>query len=190
MRKMTKIFNAMVLSLGLGSLAGCAQTVEWKEDVKLLDGRVVTVTQKKWCRGGDYNDKVKATCLARDAVVTMRFAEFSDKEITWHERLDPMIINVYEGKLYIVGVPPTTVEFRYYGAVNPPYYGFVWSGVKWELMPFQSIPVAIYNRNMLIGSIPETRTDHVSLEQKRIESIGGYMAPQFRIDPLYERQAH
>lgn len=191
MREITKVLNAMFLSFGLVSLAGCAQTVEWEEDVKLLDGQVVTVTQKKWCGGGDYNAKVMASCLARDAVVTMRFAEFSDEDIIWHERLNPMVINIYEGKLYIVGVPHTTVEFRYYGAVNPPYYGFVWGRGKWERIPFHSIPIAIYNRNMLIGSIPLTRTDHVSLEQKQLQSIGGgFIAPQFRIDPEYRRQPH
>lgn len=74
----------------LFSLTGCTQTVEWKEDVRLLDGRVITVTQKKRCRGGDYTARTHATCLASDAWVTLTLPEMSAHEIVWHESLDPM----------------------------------------------------------------------------------------------------
>jgi hypothetical protein len=149
------------------SLSACAETLKWKEDVRMLDGRVIVVTQEKRCGGGDYKAKTDATCLAREAWVTINLPEISNKEIVWHESLDPMSINVYEGKLYIVGRPPTSFEFRKYGAVNPPYIGFVWSGGDWQRIPFSSIPKAIYDGNMLIESIPKTRTDHVSLDQKK-----------------------
>ncbi|MGB9110787.1 MAG: hypothetical protein WCC39_19025, partial [Telluria sp.] len=132
------------------SLSACADTVKWKEDVRMLDGRVIVVTQEKRCSGGDYKAKTDATCLAREAWVTVNLPEIDSKEIVWHESLDPMVINVYEGKLYIVGSPPTSVEFRKYGAVNPPYVGFVWNSGAWQRIPFSSIPKAIYDGNMLI----------------------------------------
>lgn len=165
------------------SVAGCAQTVEWREDVRFLDGQVVTVTQKRRCEGGDVNAKTDATCLARDAWVTMRLPELSGSEIVWHESLNPMVINVFEGALYIVGTPPTSVEFRKYGAVNPPYYGFVWKGGEWTRIPFSIIPTALYQGNMLIESIPKTRTDHVTLELKKSETGCCYRSQQRRIDP-------
>ena len=172
------------------SLSGCAQTVEWKEDVRLLDGRVVTVVQKKLCKGGDYAATVEATCLARDAWVRIEIPEINDHEILWHENLNPMVINIFKGRLYIVGTPPTSVEFRKYGAVNPPYYGFTWEGGNWKHIPFAEIPNEIYEGNMLIESIPKTRATHVTLEQKKIETGCCYRSPQRRIDPNRKSSAH
>jgi hypothetical protein len=171
-------------------LSACGSTVEWKEDVRLLDGRIITVTQKKRCEGGDYRAKTDATCLAREAWVTINFPEFSEKDIVWHESLDPMIINVYQGKLYIVGTPPTTLEFRKYGALNPPYYGFIWDGNIWRRIPFSSIPKAIYDGNMLIESIPKTRTSHVGLYQKASENDCCYRQVERQIDPQHRTSAY
>jgi hypothetical protein len=164
--------------------------VKWKEDVRLLDGRVIVVTQEKRCEGGDYTAKTNASCLAREAWVTISLPEFSDKNIVWHENLNPMVINVYRGKLYIVGSPPTTREFRKYGAVNPPYIGFVWGQDAWKRISFADIPEAIYDGNMLIRNIPKTRTDHVSLEQKKTETSCCFNQPQLRIDPAYKISAY
>lgn len=171
-------------------LTGCTQTVEWKEDVRLFDGRVITVTQKKRCGGGDYSARARANCLANDAWVTLTLAELSAHQIVWHESLDPMVINIFEGRLYIVGVPPTGVEFRKYGAMNPPYYGFEWSEEKWRRIAFNKIPVAIYDANMIIGSIPETRTPHGILERKNLEMDGDYMRFQRRIDSIMKTFAY
>lgn len=33
-------------------LTGCSNVVEWREEVKLSDGRTVVVTQKRRCEGG------------------------------------------------------------------------------------------------------------------------------------------
>jgi len=183
---------AVTLSCGtLFTMSGCAQTVQWKEDVQFLDGRVMAIVQKKWCRGGDYTANTGATCLAYDAMITMRLPEFFDGDIIWHEALNPMVINVHAGKLYIVGVPPTSVEFRKYGAVNPPYYAYMWNKNAWVRLSFDAIPIAIYDGNMLIESIPKTRMDHVSLMQKKMEVMGGnYIAPFRRIDPNFKRSPH
>ena len=194
MKVLTKFFSPIKIILAcstLFALSGCAQTVQWKEDVQFLDGRVVTILQKKWCRGGDYTAKTGATCLAYDALITMKMPEFFDGDIIWHEALNPMVINVYAGKLYIVGVAPTNVEFRKYGAVNPPYYAYMWDKNSWVRLSFDAIPVAIYDTNMLIESIPKTRTGHVTLLQKREEVMSGnYTAPYKRIDPNFKRTPH
>lgn len=181
------IFVGMAMLL---SLTGCTQTVEWQEDVRLLDGRVITVTQKRRCRGGDYNARTGATCLASESWVTLNLPEFSAHEILWHESLNPMVINICEGRLYIVGLPPTLVEFRKYGEINPPYFGFEWSGSGWNAIAFNKIPVAIYDANMILESIPQTRTPHMSLVQKKLETEGGYIPFQRRIDPGWKLSPH
>ncbi len=174
-------------------LTGCSKTVQWEEEVKLNDGRVIIVIQKKRCEGGDYAARTVATCIAREAWLTINLPESPGKEIVWHERLDPMVVNVHEGRLYVVGRPPHTVEFRAYGATNPPYIGFVWASDTWKRISFPEIPEAIYDRNMLIESIPQTQTNYLTLEQKNSASENGnpvYPLSLRRIDPKHAISAY
>lgn len=174
-------------------LTACSKTVEWKEEVKLNDGRIIVVTQKKRCEGGDYTAKTGATCIAREAWLTLNLPEFSDKEIVWHESLDPMVVNIHQGRLYVVGHPPHTLEFRAYGATNPPYFGFVWESGKWRRIPFTEIPEAIYDANMLMESIPNNQTDFLGLTQKNSPAENGnpvYQPDQRRIDPKHTTSAY
>lgn len=188
--------NVLLMIFGssmLAQLSACSQSVQWKEDVQLLDGRVITVTQKKRCEGGDYAAKHDASCVARESWLTLTLPEFFEKEIVWHERLDPMIVNIYKGKLYVVGTPPHTLEFRAYGAVNPPYYGFLWLSNKWQRIPFGEIPLEIYDANMLFESIPSERTDWLTLRSKNGSMANGdprYPKQIRRIDPNYKLNAY
>jgi hypothetical protein len=183
---------ALILSMA-AVLAGCSNTVSWKEEVKLKDGRVIVAAQKKRCEGGDYNAKTNATCVAREAWLTLNLPEFSNSEIVWHESLDPMVVNIHEGRLYVIGFPPHAVEFRAYGATNPPYIGFLWDKGTWKRIPFRDIPEAIYEGNMLIESIPKHKTDFLNLPQKISEAENGdprYPSFLRRIDPKYTAAAY
>ena len=193
MNHLQKPLRILLAMIATTQLVACSRTVEWKEEVQLNDGRVIVVTQKKRCEGGDFTAKTGATCIAREAWLTIKLPEFSDKEILWHESLDPMVVNIHQGRLYVVGAPPHTLEFRAYGATNPPYFGFVWEGNAWKRIPFAEIPVAIYDANMLIASIPMTRTDYLLLAQKNSPEENGALtkpAPLHRIDPAEKMPAY
>jgi hypothetical protein len=185
-------FSMIAACISLLTTIACGQSsklVEWKEEVKLNDGRVIVVTQKKRCEGGDYKAKTGASCIAREAWLTLKLPEFSDKDIVWHESLNPMVLNIHQGKLYVVGLPPTSLEFRTYGAVNPPYFGFLWQAGAWKHISFAEIPEAIYDTNMLIASIPGIKTDLLTLEKKNSPEQNGTMtipAPLHRIDPKFK----
>lgn len=174
-------------------LTACSKTVQWEEEVKLNDGRIIVVTQKKRCEGGDYRANANATCIAREAWLTIKLPEFSDKDIVWHESLNPMVVNIHQGRLYVVGFPPHTVEFRAYGATNPPYFGFRWDNGSWKRIAFVEIPEAIYDGNMLIESIPGIKTDFLTLTVKNgSEENGTLTKPAYlhRIDPKFTTSAY
>ena len=84
------LFKRMTFGLVLASvpmLGGCGEnTLTWTEEVKLLDGRVITVTQKR---------RIDVENVARDFWVTFKLQEFGDKEITWHENLKPLVLNLW-----------------------------------------------------------------------------------------------
>jgi hypothetical protein len=193
MNRFKKPLQVLLAAIAATQITACSKTVQWEEEVKLNDGRVIVVTQKKRCEGGNSMAKKGATCIAREAWLTVKLPEFSDNDMVWHENLDPMVVNIHQGRLYVVGRPPHTLEFRTYGATNPPYFGFVWEGSAWKRIPFTEIPLAIYDRNMLIESIPQNRTNFLTLAKKNgSDENGNPVYPKFlrRIDPNHTTSAY
>lgn len=175
---------AIAVSVVLGGLsAACSDTVEWREEVRLMDGRVVEVHQKKRCDPVGETTDSRMSCVVREAWMTMHLPEISDAPIEWHENLNPLVVNVYDGKLYVIGFPPTAREFRAYGAKNPPYIGYLWQGGRWQSIEFTEIPKALYRTNMLIEGVPGKKVSLLSLAQKEGPEENGAMTK-----PAYFRQ--
>jgi hypothetical protein len=181
-----KSISVMVLCALMACLAACSDKVKWKEDVKLNDGRIITVIQERRCDGGDFRADTDATCVARESWLTISLPEISKNDIIWHEKLDPLIVNIDNGSLYVIGMPPHPSEFRAYGAKNPPYIGFRWANNTWNRISFEDIPATIYETNMLIESIPRTQTKHLTLANKNSKGENGnpaYPSEFRRLDP-------
>jgi hypothetical protein len=186
----TALGRAFVAALFVPTLAACSDEVKWKEEVRLNDGRVVVIDQARRCAGGNYTAATNATCVATDASLGFRLPETGGQEVTWHERLNPMVLNVSGGHVYLVGYPVHPAEFRAYGGTNPPYIGFVLEGSQWQRIPFERIPAEIYDGNLLIESIPKTRTKSLSLAAKNGPGENGdprYPAYLRRIDPKFTK---
>ncbi len=169
MKTLTSILKCLSLGVLLASVplvGGCGDnTLTWKEEVKLLDGRVIVVTQKRRYEGV-YTGHNFAN-IPREAWVTFKLPEFSNQEIVWHENLDTQMLNIYEGKLYIVGSPHSEREFRQYGSPQPSYIGYRYGSIgQWVRIPFNVIPVAIYDSNMWFDNAPENGSKYVSLADK------------------------
>lgn len=145
------------------NLAACSPYVTWKEEVKLNDGRVIVVEQKVRTEGP----------IPREDWLTINLPEFSQQSIVWHEHLVPLIVNIDEGRLYVVGEPQTEREVRQYGCAEPPYLGFVWESGRWVRIPFEKIPERIYSVNMLLEGLPPTGTSLMTLEKKDGPELNG-----------------
>ncbi len=175
---MLKQLNRWLLILGgLTVLPACSNNeVTWQEEVKLNDGRMIVVTQKKRMdRGFD-----------RECWLSFSLPEFSQGEILWHENLRPMVLNVHEGRLYLVGLPQTRIEFYKYGMPRPSYVPFRWEGGVWQRVPFSEVPVAIYDVNMLIDSAPPEGTKLLTWSTKtsaEVNGKAGYPQEIRRLDP-------
>jgi hypothetical protein len=174
----------------LPALAACSDSVQWQEEVQLADGRVIVVNQKRKCDGGNHAAATHATCVATDAWLSFELSETNNQEVTWHEHLNPMVLNVHGGRPYVVGYPIHPKEFRAYGAKNPPYIGYVWQSARWQRIPFDQIPPDIYEGNLLIESIPKTRTTRLSLTEKSAQGENGdpgYPMHLRRIEPKFKK---
>jgi hypothetical protein len=190
LRNLSLFMTTLFLSMHLIACSKSTEFVTWMEEVKLNDDRTIVVEQKKRCQGA-YTGGNYASCIAREAWLTLNQPEFRSEPIVWHESLDPMIVNVDGGRLYIVGTPPTEREYRLYGNPEPPYIGFVWDNSQWKKIPFKDIPIAIYDTNMLIESVPPIGTSMLTLEKKDSVTVNGrpeYHAAESlrRINPAYK----
>src|SRR5271156_2486460 len=100
MQRAYKVLLAVcgLISGGLLSLTACGgpDSITWQEEVKLNDGRVIVVTQKKRCEGA-YTGGNYASCITREAWLTIALPEFSSQPMVWHESLDPMVVNIDGG---------------------------------------------------------------------------------------------
>ncbi len=177
---LTHLFKCLTLGVLLASVplvGGCGDnTLTWKEEVKLLDGRVITVTQKR---------RIEEN-IEREAWLTFKLPEFSDKEIVWHENLNTMVLNVYQGKVYVVGTPGTIIEYNQYGRPEPKYIGYRYDKGQWVRIPFMEIPVAIYDINMYPENMALNRLKYVSVADKfEIFKDDRWDASQRRVDPNY-----
>ena len=114
MKTLLKNLVQGLLMIGLGtSINGCADnTLTWKEEVKLLDGRVIVVEQKRKYERAYNGDNYGG--VPRESWITIKLPETNNIETTWHEKLNPSNLNVVNGKLYIVGKPHTAREFYYH----------------------------------------------------------------------------
>jgi len=162
-------------TLCLINLAACSPYITWKEEVKLNDGRVIVVEQKKRMEGS----------IARETWLTINLPEFSASPIIWNEKLRPMVVNIDSGKLYVVGDPPTGREMELYGCPKPSYVGYIWEDGKWKRIPFNEIPERIYDSNMLFKSVPPSGTTFLNLERKNAPDLNGTTGPSAvrRINP-------
>lgn len=164
-------------------LAACSRNiVTWKEEVELSDGRVITVTQKRRCKSA-YEGPDVSSCTERESWLTFRLPEFGDKEITWNEKLTPLVLNLHENRLYVIGLPATGYEGRLYGNPRPPYVSFEYRGNGWLRIAFKDIPDAIYDANLLI--LPPSKWLNGNVDLRYKSTIDGNRNP--RVDRVYKR---
>jgi len=189
-----QLARLVLILVGFTALPGCARDAgfrTWQEEVKLNDGRVIVVTQKRRCESA-YTGAEMAPCISRETWLTIKLPEFGDKEIVWNEKLKPMVVNVHQGQLYVVGRPPTGREFDLYGKPQPPYIAYRWKEGIWERMPLVEIPEAIYDANMIID-LPPKETKFLTIIQKESSEMNGapeYRKPTKRIDLNYKSNFH
>lgn len=148
------------------SITSCtgADTKSWQEEVKLLDGRIIVVHQRRLFEGA-YNGSNYGG-VPRESWLSVKLPETGNQEITWHERLVPSHLNVVQGKLYIVAQPPTTREYFLYDQPRPPYIGYVFENNVWRRIPFNEIPIAIYDTNLSLDSELYIHAGHITIADK------------------------
>ena len=104
----------------------------WDEEVLLSDGRMITVH-----RAHKFNTERRLI----ETSLSLDLPEIKGAQ-TWREFLYPAIVDVYEGKLYVVGHVTYKSAWQY----KDPKYGYVaftYSALGWQRVPFISVPAPV-----------------------------------------------
>ncbi|MCA3034553.1 MAG: hypothetical protein ING33_04975, partial [Rhodocyclaceae bacterium] len=92
----------IVLAIGaLGYAWYDARFPSWREEVRLSDGRVISVNQKR--------DFIEGRGTRR-TWLTFSLPEMGGEQ-TWEQLLYPSIIDVADGKVYVIGRPSGSLQF-------------------------------------------------------------------------------
>lgn len=166
------------------SLSSCSNTLSWREEVKLADGRTIVVSQERRCASG-YTGGNSAACIEREAWLRLRLPELGVGEITWHENLSPVVLNLRGARFYLVAVAPTAREFAQYGKPKPPYFGFVLEGGAWRRIAFRDIPEAVYDANLVLDGtrVKAALLTLAAKDGREFNGDPGYPGYFRRVDP-------
>ena len=128
----------------------------WDEEVQLSDGRMIIVHRAH---------KFNTENALIETALTFDLPEMGGKQ-TWREFLYPAIVDVYEGKVYVVGdVRGSLAQFGAYRAPRLLYVAYVFSNGAWQRIPFLDVPNPIRQTENVPGCL--TGASHTTWQSKQ-----------------------
>lgn len=135
--------------LAAALLSGCEwfeRDLEWKQEVRLQDGRTVMVdrvskvTGKRFPEGGNY-----------DIYQSLAFTHPDTNErIAWAppEHSGPVMLDVDGPQAYVVVEAISVGDYNTLGCPNPPYFVYRYAGGRWMQIPINDMPARFLERNI------------------------------------------
>lgn len=191
-----QVLTRLIALPSVGTAAGCATSSDaryptkfWDEEVQLADGRIIWVEQGR----GFSNLSSLATGIERELSVTLASLKFflpgiSSTVIEWSDRFKPLILNVFNGELFVGGHP---FLGRHFTAFKRPRSGWVvqrylTQSKAWERIPASKTPPPVRESNLLMADLLPAQGAVISLSKKASKDFNGSLgwSPYFRrLDP-------
>lgn len=152
----------------------------WHEEVRLSDGRLITIHQKR-----EHFENYGTA----QSWVTIDLPELGGEQV-WHSYLMPQRVDVVDGQVYVFGLPRGDRQYKAYKYPKNYMVAFKWSGSTFERIPFLSVPLHIRIEENIFPCIPSS-FDRLLYAQKEVswcEPIGDDKQFGKKI-PLEEYQA-
>ncbi len=129
-RRSIASFLVVALIGGLGWLYIDYRFPSWDEEVMLSDGRMLIVHRRQ---------EMVAPYGAIRTWLTFSLPEMGGKQ-TWTEWMYPAIVDVNEGKVYVVGLPIGRGQYLAYLQPRYLYVAYEYSSAGWKRIPFIGLP--------------------------------------------------
>lgn len=128
----------------------------WYEEVRLSDGRVITIHQKH-----EYFENYGTN----QSWVEIDLPELGGKRV-WHSYLMPQRVDVVDGKVYVFGVPRGIKQNQFYRYPKHYLVGFEWSGGEFVRIPFLQIPLSVRQEENVYPCVPTPIQRRLTLQRK------------------------
>lgn len=147
---------AMSILMWGATLNACAaDTMKWKEEVVLHDGKTLVVTRTKTLGGYPTMESRDRETLNMTIAFTV---PDTDKKITWksdfgrgnEDNLNLMMLDFINGTPYIATYPVGCNAYNKWGRPNPFYLFFKYDGA-WKQVPLSEFPAELNETNVVIG---------------------------------------
>lgn len=144
-----KVFNRSIALLALASLSfsACSNTVNWRQEVPLQDGRVLVIERES--DQGPYDPFV---AMKMEVGQTLTFVHPDTGErIRWKlpDGLQPYMLGFDQSVPYYVLHAYTVADYNKWNCPNPPYMVFRYAQKHWTQIPFEQLPVQFTEPNLM-----------------------------------------
>lgn len=156
-KQIAKLGMILMMGASMSAEAGLfSHTTEWKEEVKLNDGRVMVVERHFNLGGYPTLDAHERTPL--DQTVTFTLPD-SNKKISWKTEfrndvpelnsLSPLLLDVVGGIPYLATSPAGCIAYNKWGRPNPPYVLYKYVNDEWKRIPLEEFPAVLVHANLM-----------------------------------------
>lgn len=139
----------------------CSETMRWKEEVLLHDGKKIVL--ERFYNLGGYPTVDSRERKSLDETVTFSLPGANQK-ITWKtdfrdskpepNSLNLLVLDVVNGVPYIATYPAGSVAHSKWGNPNPPYIFFKYEVAAWRRIPIEEFPKQLNKTNVIVGRPP------------------------------------
>ncbi len=130
----------------------------WYEEVRLSDGRVITIHQKR-----QYFENYGTS----QSWVTIDLPELGGKKV-WHSHLMPQRVDVVGGKVYVFGLPRGDRQMEYYRFPKNYMVAFIWQDGEFRRIRFLDVPESIRAEENVYPCVPMPLKSKIALPQKSL----------------------
>lgn len=142
---------------------GFGDSVKWKEEVLLHDGRKIIV-ERSQSYGGRH--EIGQTPPIKEQKITFTLPG-TNKRITWKSEYSEDIgranfkllaLHILKDTPYIVAKPNLCLSYNKWGRPNPPYVFFKYTGKTWQRIPISEFPKEFKDINLVIDTKTQEKT--------------------------------
>lgn len=155
---------------------------KWEDEVSLPDGRKIIVKQRR--------DFIEGHGT-RKTWLTFSLPEMGGEQ-TWEQWLYPAMIGVIDGKVYVIGRPRGSKQFRMYSHPRYVYVAYEWRNERFERVPFLAVPEPIRQKENIRWCLPggeDSRMVRQAPDQWCVEKMGDSKFPMPQVVNLQLREA-
>ena len=191
LKQITKLGLLLMMGVSMSADAGLFGFggKSWKEEVLLHDGSKIVV-KRSVDRGGRH--EIGQQPPIKEQSLTFALPA-TNESITWQTEFSedigladfkPILLDIVQGKAYIVTTPMGCLAYNKWGRPNPPYVVFKYEGKEWKRISLQELPVEINSPNLIISS-PDNEVEKIGkslIPAETIKRLNGELTqPEYKI---------